>query len=63
MSQIMSGVLELKKMLAHLAKSQLFQSHLVTVPLSAAQFAFWNIAQLAMLQHVIKATDKGGFIF
>lgn len=30
MSQIMSGVLELKKMLARLAKSQLFQSYLVT---------------------------------
>lgn len=32
MSQIMSGVPELKKMLAHLAKSQLFQFYLVTCP-------------------------------
>lgn len=61
MSQIMSRVLELKKMLARFAKSQLFRSHLVTGPLPAAQFAFWNIAQLAILQHVIKAPDKGGF--
>lgn len=64
MSQTMCGVLELKKLLARCAKSQLFQPHLVTGPALRGPVCLLKYSTASSSAACdFKATDKGGFLY